>query len=201
MPFLKFSRDKRGYENYYLFDGKGQSRLLFWFRTPPNVKVGRAPFSEEVRQMVEAQNPGVHFDWARIMSTPIPSADVEYWRERRRTEKAAKRAVREAEAAETAEAAAAAAAEAGPAAVDAVADEAKVEPVAVAGEETEPREDIEAVADAVREAETLGETSEVHTAQPQGHRRRRRRRRGRGGGGGSGPVPTPEPGSTQGGEV
>ena len=72
MPFLKFSRDKRGYENYYLFEGKGRPRLLFWFRTPPQVKVGRAPFSDDVRKMVEAQNPGMTFDWPRLMATPIP---------------------------------------------------------------------------------------------------------------------------------
>ena len=185
MPFLKFSRDKRGYENYYLFDGKGHPRLLFWFRTPPNVKVGRAPFAQDVRTMVEAQNPDVRFDWARIMSTPIPSADVEYWRERRRAEKAAKRAAREAQAAEPAELA------------DIV-----TEPIAVAEEETEPREDIEAVVEAVGEAETTVAASDVQAAQPQGHRRRRRRRRGRRGGGGPGPASTPgESGPPQGGEV
>jgi hypothetical protein len=182
VPFLKFSRDKRGYENYYLFDGKGRPRLLFWFRTPPQVKVGRAPFSADVRQMVEAQNPGVHFDWARIMATPIPSPDVDRWRERRRVEKAAKRAAREAEAAEVAEAAAEVAAAAG-----------DLTP-ATAAEETEPREDLEAVIEAVEgtapesddvAAENAPPSSEVQVSQPPGpgHRRRRRRRRGRRGGG------------------
>jgi len=201
VPFLKFSRDKRGYENYYLFDGKARPRLLFWFRSPPNVRVGRAPFSEDVRKMVEAQNPGVHFDWQRIMSTPIPSADVEYWRERRRAEKAAKRAVREADAREAEEVAAQDAA-----AVEvAVAEESHADPVAVGDEETAPREDIEAITDAVTEAETSGDASDVQAAQPQpsqGHRRRRRRRRGRRGGGGpGGPAPPSTPEGPQGGEV
>jgi hypothetical protein len=214
VPFLKFSRDKRGYENYYLFEGKGRPRLLFWFRTAPNLKLGRAPFSEDVRKMVESQNPDVQFDWARIMSTPIPSADVEYWRERRRTEKAAKRAAREAEAAEAAEAATGVA-EAGAAEVAATAEvdstaevEADVEeefnadPTAVAEEETGTREDLEAVAEAVAEAETPAAASEGQSTQPQGHRRRRRRRRGRRGGGGpGGPPPAPESGPAQGGEV
>jgi hypothetical protein len=180
VPFLKFSRDKRGYENYYLFDGKGRPRLLFWFRTPPQVKVGRAPFSADVREMVEAQNPGVQFDWARIMATPIPSPDVDRWRERRRVEKAAKRAAREAEAVEAAEAAA----EVNAAAHDVVPE--------TAAEETEPREDLEAVIEAMEgtapesddvAAESAPPSSEVQVSPPEGHRRRRRRRRGRRGGG------------------
>ena len=107
MPFLKFSRDKRGYENYYLIEppsggrnnthrGKAHPRVLFWFRTPPQVKVGREPFSDEVRKIVEAQYPRLVFDWPRIISTPIPPPDPsDHWRERRRQEKAAKRAARE----------------------------------------------------------------------------------------------------------
>jgi hypothetical protein len=201
VPFLKFSRDKRGYENYYLFDGKGRPRLLFWFRTAPNLKLGRAPFSEDVRRMVELQNPDVQFDWPRIMSTPIPSADVEYWRERRRSEKAAKRAAREAEAAEAAEAAVSAADV--KAEVEAeVEEETKADPIAVAEEETGTREDLEAVVEAVSEAETPSTASEGQATQPQGHRRRRRRRRGRRGGGGPGGAPpASESGPAQGGEV
>jgi hypothetical protein len=107
VPFLKFSRDKRGYQNFYLIEppsgrrndqsgGKSRPRILFWFRSPPDVKVGRAPFSEDVQKMVEAQNPGIAFDWPRIISTPIPAPDpADHWRERRRMEKAAKRAARE----------------------------------------------------------------------------------------------------------
>jgi hypothetical protein len=103
VPFLKFSRDKRGYENFYLIEppssgrrgGKSKPRVLFWFRTPPQVKVGRAPFSDEVQKMVEAQYPSLTFDWPRIIATPIPPPDLDHWRERRRLEKAAKRAARE----------------------------------------------------------------------------------------------------------
>ncbi|HVZ22922.1 MAG TPA: hypothetical protein VG871_17740, partial [Vicinamibacterales bacterium] len=106
MPVLKFSRDKRGYEHYYLMEspaggrrggGAGRPRLLFAFRTPPHVKVGREPFADEVRQTIEAQHPDIRFDWARIMATPIPPPDVEHWRERRRAEKAARRAARDAD--------------------------------------------------------------------------------------------------------
>lgn len=108
MAFLRFTRDKRGYEHFYLVEpttnrrGKTRPRVLYWFRTPPNVKVGRDPFDPSVRRELEAQNPGVQFDWRKIVETPIPSADIERWRERRRTEKAEKAARRAAVQEETA---------------------------------------------------------------------------------------------------
>lgn len=102
MPYLKFSRDKRGYEHFSLVEPssgrRGKSsrpRVLFWFRTPPQIKVGREPFPDEVRRAVEAENPGLTFDWARLLATPIPAADADHWRERRRAEKAARQAMRE----------------------------------------------------------------------------------------------------------
>ena len=96
MAFLRFSRDKRGYEHFQLVEpmtrrGKTRTRVLYWFRTPPGVKVGRDPFDAATRRALEAQYPSVSFDWKRISETPIPSADVEKWRERRRQEKAARR--------------------------------------------------------------------------------------------------------------
>jgi hypothetical protein len=106
VPFLKFSRDKRGYEHFSLVEpipgrhGKSRPRILFWFRTPPQVKVGREPFPDEVRRAIETQNPGVRFDWARLMATPIPAPDAEQWRERRRAERVARQAARESDEAE-----------------------------------------------------------------------------------------------------
>lgn len=67
--------------------GKPVSRVLYWYRTPPDVKVGREPFDASVRQALEAQYPNVRFDWRQILETPIPSADAEKWRERRRAER------------------------------------------------------------------------------------------------------------------
>jgi len=96
MAFFRFSRDKRGYEHFYLVEpttnrrGKSRPRVLYWFRTPPNVKIGREPFDDDVRRALEAQNPNVTFDWRKILETPIPSAEVEPWRERRRAERAAR---------------------------------------------------------------------------------------------------------------
>ena len=98
MPFLRFSRDKRGYEHTYLVHaasrrGKpARARVLYWYRTPPGVKVGRAPFDVEVRKTLEAHYPGVSFDWKAFESTPMPPPEPEYWRERRRAERAAKQA-------------------------------------------------------------------------------------------------------------
>jgi hypothetical protein len=100
MPFLRFTRDKRGYEQFALVHamnrrGKSVSRVLYWFRTPPDLKVGREPFDEAVRRALEAQNPDIRFDWKQILETPIPSADAEKWRERRRAERS-ERAARQA---------------------------------------------------------------------------------------------------------
>jgi hypothetical protein len=97
VPFVRFSRDKRGYENLYLVEpvtrrGKSRNRILYWYRTPPGVKIGRLPFDDLVKQTLEAQYPNVSFDWQKLIDTPIPppAPDVERWRERRRAEKAAK---------------------------------------------------------------------------------------------------------------
>jgi hypothetical protein len=98
VPFLRFSRDKRGYEHFYLVQptsarrGKERQRILYWFRTPPNVKVGREPFAEHVRRALEALYPGVRFDWETLVATPIPPPETEHWRERRRAERAARQA-------------------------------------------------------------------------------------------------------------
>ena len=106
MAFLKFSRDKRGVESFALVHtttnrrGKVRPRVLYWFRSPPDVKVGREPFDPAVRRALEAQNPDIAFDWRAIVETPIPSADADKWRERRRAERAAKHAAAEEESAE-----------------------------------------------------------------------------------------------------
>ena len=106
MAFLRFSRDKRGVENFYLVQptanrrGNVRPRVLYWFRSPPDVKLGREPFDPEVRRALEAQNPDVTFDWRAIVETPIPSADADKWRERRRADRAAKHAAAEDELAE-----------------------------------------------------------------------------------------------------
>lgn len=98
MPFVRVSRDKRGYEHIYLVHaatrrGKpSRPCILYWFRTPPGVIVGREPFDQSVRRALEAQNPGVTFEWDKLVKMALSPPDVEPWRERRRTERAAKQA-------------------------------------------------------------------------------------------------------------
>ncbi len=63
--------------------GKARSRILYWFRTPPGVRVGRAALDEDAIRLIEAHNPDVEFDWTRILkgqdapveSKPVPNAD------------------------------------------------------------------------------------------------------------------------------
>ena len=71
--------------------GKTRQRVLYWYRTPPNVRVGREPFDPHVMRALEAQYPDVRFDWDQIRNTPIPSVEPEYWRERRRAERVVRR--------------------------------------------------------------------------------------------------------------
>jgi hypothetical protein len=110
VPSVRFSRDKRGYEYVYLVHtpvkrGKpGRSRVLYWYRTPPGVRIGRKPFDEDVQRRLEQQNPDLTFDWEAIIATPMPPPDMtEMWRERRRLERAARQERRAEEAAERAQ--------------------------------------------------------------------------------------------------
>jgi len=168
---VKISRDKRGYETYYLLEPssdrsrQSRPRILFWFRTPPQVKVGREPFSEEIRQAIESQNPELKFDWARLMATSPPPADVQLWRERRRLERAARQAAREEPEPEIADADTNGSAELPLDDVD------------------PPRHSIEAAVDADAHQSTppavSGGPASDGEASPSPSRRRRRRRRGR----------------------
>jgi hypothetical protein len=189
LPFLRFSRDKRGYEHFYLVHqttrrGKSRTRVLYFYRTPPDVRVGREPFDPHMRREIEAKYPDIVFDWKAIVETPIPSAETEKWRERRRAEKALRQAQRE----------------------DAAADAADAEPVE-AGQEAAPadpgeaREASESNAPALASADDRGDaapgsapvtdgqaTPSAGSSSPDAARRKRRRRRGRRGGGS-----TPDP--------
>ena len=73
MPFLRVLRDKRGYETTYLIhwyrEGTRQrSRILYVFRTPGGVRVGREPFEQEVLRDIEAHHPAIAFDWKAVMA-------------------------------------------------------------------------------------------------------------------------------------
>lgn len=71
MPFLRVIRDKRGYETTYLMhwcrEGtKQRSRILYVFRTPGGVRVGREALDSEVLKQIEAQHPEIEFDWNAV---------------------------------------------------------------------------------------------------------------------------------------
>ena len=71
MPFLRVIRDKRGYETTYLMhlyrDGQRQrSRILYVFRTPGGVRVGRDPLEPDVLRQIEAQYPDIVFNWQLV---------------------------------------------------------------------------------------------------------------------------------------
>ena len=71
MPFLRVLRDKRGYETTYLMhwfrEGSRQrSKILYIFRTPPGVKVGRDAIDPDVIREIEAQHPDIEFDWRAL---------------------------------------------------------------------------------------------------------------------------------------
>lgn len=71
MPFLRVIRDKRGYETTYLMhwfrEGHRQrSRILYVFRTPGGVRVGREPFAPDVLRQIEKQYPEIDFDWSVV---------------------------------------------------------------------------------------------------------------------------------------
>lgn len=71
MPFLRVIRDKRGYETTYLMhlyrDGPRQrSKILYVFRSPGGVRVGRDPLEPEVLRQIESQYPDIQFNWATV---------------------------------------------------------------------------------------------------------------------------------------
>jgi hypothetical protein len=193
VPFLRFTRDKRGYEQFALVHpttnrrGKVRTRVLYWYRTPPGIRVGREPFDDSMRRALEAQHPDITFDWRKIVETPIPSAETEKWRERRRAEKAEKAARRAAAASES---------------VGEERDENDVPPDEPA-EPIEPTEPVEPDLRAISQlAATVGASAAAESPAeldlqviseltanipPDPHRRRRRRRRGRSN---HGPSPT-----------
>lgn len=94
MPFLRVIRDKRGYETTYLMhwyrEGNRQrSRILYVFRTPGGVRVGREPLEPDVLRQIESEYPDIDFDWQVVVenqqvveSNPEPRRP----RKRRRSE-------------------------------------------------------------------------------------------------------------------
>ncbi len=71
MPFLRLTRDRRGFENTFLLhaDRPGdRPRLLYWYRTAPGIMQGRAALDEDAIRAIEEQHPGIDFDWPAIIA-------------------------------------------------------------------------------------------------------------------------------------
>jgi hypothetical protein len=78
LPFLRFTRDKRGYETTSLVHavrrgGRSRHRILYWFRTPPGVKVGRPALDEDAIRWIEEHNPDIEFNWPKILEAQPPA--------------------------------------------------------------------------------------------------------------------------------
>ena len=92
MPFLRYVRDHRGNENTYLVHtfrrfGKTHPEILYWFRTPPHVQVGRDPLDDRTMKAIQDNFPYVKFDWPKILERKPPpsiSKDDDNSRPRRR---------------------------------------------------------------------------------------------------------------------
>jgi hypothetical protein len=84
VPFIRHTRDKRGYETTYVMhqyrpvQGPQRTRVLYLFRSPSHVKIGRQPLDEEIREALEHTHPDVSFDWMSLSreSTVVRSDEL-----------------------------------------------------------------------------------------------------------------------------
>jgi hypothetical protein len=77
VPFLRLSRDRRGYENTYLLhvaQPGERPRVLYWYRTAPGVRVGRPPLDEDAIRTIGDQHPDIEFDWSHILEVGAAEA-------------------------------------------------------------------------------------------------------------------------------
>ena len=77
MPFIRYNRDRRGYEStlvmhaYRSPQGAQQHRVLYLFRSPSNLQVGRRPLDEEVMEALAHTHPDLAFDWPVLLRGQI----------------------------------------------------------------------------------------------------------------------------------
>jgi hypothetical protein len=53
--------------------GRAQPRILYWFRSPTAVRVGRPPIDEDAIRLIEEHHRGLAFDWSRILDSRVVS--------------------------------------------------------------------------------------------------------------------------------
>lgn len=76
MPFLRLSRDHRGYETTVLLHVPhpgDRPRVLYWYRSAPGVRVGRPALDEDAIRTIEDQHPEIDFDWPHILEVGAAS--------------------------------------------------------------------------------------------------------------------------------
>ena len=88
MPFLRYDRDRRGNLSTYLVHtfrkgGKPHSLVLYWFRSPPNVRVGRLAIDDDTIRRIEELYPDLAFDWPTLLSQRPPSLEMKKWTSKR----------------------------------------------------------------------------------------------------------------------
>jgi hypothetical protein len=72
VPFIRHTRDKRGNETTYVMhayrpaQGPQKTRVLYLFRSPSHLKMGRHALDEEIREALEHTHPDVSFDWSAL---------------------------------------------------------------------------------------------------------------------------------------
>ena len=76
MPFIRYTRDKRGNENTFVMHayrpghGAARTRVLYVFHSPSNIKVGRRALEPEVMEALEHTHPDLTFDWMTLLRDP-----------------------------------------------------------------------------------------------------------------------------------
>lgn len=82
MPFIRHARDKRGYESTFVMhayrgsNGASRTRVLYLFRSPSSLKVGRRALEPEVMEALEHTHPDLAFDWTTLLREPgLPRMD------------------------------------------------------------------------------------------------------------------------------
>jgi hypothetical protein len=82
VPFLRLTRDQRGYETTVLLHpahAGERPRVLYWYRSAPGVRVGRPALDEDAIRAIEEQHPDIEFDWAQILEVGAAmAADIEH---------------------------------------------------------------------------------------------------------------------------
>jgi hypothetical protein len=77
VPFIRYTRDKRGCETTFVMHtyrpatGPAQTRVLYLFRSPSNLEVGRAALEPEVMEALEHTHPDLNFDWSALQRDAV----------------------------------------------------------------------------------------------------------------------------------